>query len=1557
DIRFEPGKIEHVQNGLKHYLVVHDATSVDSGLYSVCISNVEFRFVMETVNKKRNTQSVYFLETEQSEEQCEETVIPRGVVATIQCQTSEPQASIQWCKDGTIIPPDISRFEFRSLDNNQSHEMVISNISWSDAGVYSVIINGKSSFVSKIVVVESELITQSVEEEIEPEIDVSLHVLESDQIVESNVPQSPRLDASHETLIPAIQETQDAAPVVSTVKELVSRESEEFEIIEKLPEEAALQEEPADNLEALNDIETLPPQETEERSSEKVFILGEAALSEQIQEKQTFEEIEMTSEEVKSEERLIPETAAIMESSDINFIASISNESADQEPRNTSEEQGVQITEITNAAAVESVQDSTRQNIGVASENAEILKQTECETVTKEHAAVPKSIETSVKPIDENPLQEKSNVHTGTEEIPKIIVPEETAVQSTDLLNSETEMNQGPVHPTVENISGSGNQKDDETAATQRHDESELRDAVSEIAHMVVDEAVLEASKPQEEIDKRSEDEHIRSVSVDLTFSRQSEQIISDVIVAEVGYDEDECSTIADTITSLSSSPLYTSPVFTGRLPASACFSHDKLTLEVMFSGVPQPTISWLLDDHELISDGERIAIKCENGISSIRFFNVDRNAGGILKCRATNCAGQVETVCEIIAADEISTISDSSITSSTRPHFVVLLPETVVHTVNDHIVIKCKFSGQPLPSAMWEKNGVLLDLQKYQVTTEDGISILKIENATLNDRATYTCTIANEAGCESTSCNIDIVDDHLAMERTGLHVMCERDQNDVELDILVQSPNHLGVTFSFPPVNRTLARQPPYFLLPLSDKIISDEKCTLKCVVMGIPLVIVKWTIDGVVVTENEYVGDHEIHFEDGIALLRLKNLKKDKYVVRCEAVNCKGKVTTNCVISKGLVDESEAGDLQKPSFVLPLKVRSFDHFTTDNHATLKCIVMGTPLPDVTCSFDGIEDNSKIRSEDGIVLIEVSDVTEKGVAVECTISNDTGIIKSNCIVRRIKQEENNYQRPIFVFNQAGSVSTDRELSVKVGVIASPEPTLFWKHNGKSIEEEGDYYEIFEDGIGILRVFDVQDGSHQFTCTAKNEYGQTTINIPVTVGEKTDKILTFVKALNVRCNYCGRLRTTQNCSREYIPLEFVWKKNGVGIVNDETQHFLAVGKQIGAEKKQQILKAVVVSQDEARNVCDIDGEKMYSCCREPNNFHHNNFRPEQYLDENSISINLESIAKTQRVLKFNINDAVGTIQETREVLIRPEVENDEEENYDINYSLRVDAQDARIIYVMTKKSNEMLQEVNPEAHNVEKTPVEQAVPVEEKPVEQAVPVEEKPVEQAVPVEEKPVEQAAPVEEKPVEQAVPIEEKPVEQAVPIEEKPVEQAAPVEEKPVEQVVPIEEKPDQQAAPVEEKPVEQAAPVEEKPVEQAVPIEEKPVEQAVPVEEKPDQQAAPVEEKPVEQAAPVEEKPVEQAVPIEEKPVEQAVPIEEKPVEQAVPVEEKPVEQAVPVEEKPVEQAAPVEEKPVEQAVPVEEKPVEQAVPIEEKPDQQAAPVEEKPVEQVVPVEEKP
>ena len=322
----------------------------------------------------------------------------------------------------------------------------------------------------------------------------------------------------------------------------------------------------------------------QKEESEKVEVKEKAAISE------TPKETPIESKQ-ESQEHEVPEQAALLETS----VQEVPEEAATLEQKKTEE----YITDSTDAAKLESVESSGGQP-----------------TITEETPVLAAALEEVQKTTEVDQSEEKV-------EQPKIIVPEKAAFpeqtpqqqdvenkqEDTPNMEKEDEMHQERIES--ESV---------EKAATQQTDSSEIRDAASEIAHLAIDEAVIEASKTSKGVETTEiEEEQVRSVSVDLTFSRESERIVSDVIVAEVGYDEDgecfiirffynflflECSTIADTITSLSSSPLYTTPVFTGRLPSSACFSHDKLMLEVMFSGVPQPTISWLLDDHELISDG-----------------------------------------------------------------------------------------------------------------------------------------------------------------------------------------------------------------------------------------------------------------------------------------------------------------------------------------------------------------------------------------------------------------------------------------------------------------------------------------------------------------------------------------------------------------------------------------------------------------------------------------------------------------------------------------------------------------------------------------------------------------------------------------------------------------------------------------------------------------------------------------------------------------------------------------------------------------------------------------
>lgn len=46
----DDAKMEHVVNGLKHYLVIHDTQPSDSASYSVRINNAEFKVAHMTVS-------------------------------------------------------------------------------------------------------------------------------------------------------------------------------------------------------------------------------------------------------------------------------------------------------------------------------------------------------------------------------------------------------------------------------------------------------------------------------------------------------------------------------------------------------------------------------------------------------------------------------------------------------------------------------------------------------------------------------------------------------------------------------------------------------------------------------------------------------------------------------------------------------------------------------------------------------------------------------------------------------------------------------------------------------------------------------------------------------------------------------------------------------------------------------------------------------------------------------------------------------------------------------------------------------------------------------------------------------------------------------------------------------------------------------------------------------------------------------------------------------------------------------------------------------------------
>ncbi|KAK6020643.1 immunoglobulin I-set domain protein [Ostertagia ostertagi] len=118
---------------------------------------------------------------------------------------------------------------------------------------------------------------------------------------------------------------------------------------------------------------------------------------------------------------------------------------------------------------------------------------------------------------------------------------------------------------------------------------------------------------------------------------------------------------------------------------------------------------------------------------------------------------------------------------------------------VNENIQLKCTFSGQPLPAVTWEKDGNLVDMNKnYNIITEDGVTILRLECTTLEDNAIFSCTVANSFGMQTATCKVIVEDDVLEHKRIGTHVICDREDASGEVDAVVLSPHKSATTFTF---------------------------------------------------------------------------------------------------------------------------------------------------------------------------------------------------------------------------------------------------------------------------------------------------------------------------------------------------------------------------------------------------------------------------------------------------------------------------------------------------------------------------------------------------------------------------------------------------------------------------------------------------------------------------------------------------------------------------------------------------------------------------------------
>ncbi|ETN77066.1 immunoglobulin I-set domain protein, partial [Necator americanus] len=1085
-----------------------------------------------------------------ADEPVEETCVPAGAIATINCETITEEHNIEWLKERVPIhvrrdePKDLDiRFVADDSEDGHNHSLTIVSIEPSDAGEYGVIIDGRYTTVTKIVVTESEVFTQSIFEE--PEVDVSLQmysvrddasvdliekritVLEKDVHDETRATQEiTHLFASKE------QPVENGFDFVDIIDEADDEYRKEEFYVEKI-DETAFGAAAAVAVEMTEKLfqDTFVELEEIQRRGEVISYAQEKGSAASTPESEQFEEIADVCVEFPTSDEDIPspkeqrhdEETIKFGDEEHHFVATLVRDSI-----NDAMKEAITI-EITTSSIHDEVtfqqkQEDGDREIPFADSSATTVEEQSLDT-QKEDVQTITAVETitSLKHEQEKIKSEEENrVVRDLDDVPHA----DDAAVSIPLFKKETiasEMSYGQ-----------------ESAALLSADVGKIQseevliplELYKDPPSYCVERSVPRARKCKLTVfltfDEKYDLLPVQEVQLSIDFNAPPEAEVTEVILSQIMYEDDEASTIEDTLTSLSSSCLYTVPEFLVPLKNSYEIREKSRALfKVVVKGVPLPRIAWFHNDNLLNPEKNILNIVCEDGVSFLEICECTEKWSGVLTCEAMNSAGTCKIKSEIsvtpegidpyvvqhyrlqclylqvrdfsereelpveihldgipcqtdvefvvpclkqsefraasfsveedlqptrsISPFEDENLSELSISSATgqSPAFTVALPPQVYSKLNESIQLKCSFTGQPLPSVTWEKDGNLVDLNKnYTIITEDGITILRLEYTTLEDNAIFSCTIANSFGMLTSQCRVIVEDDVHVHKNVAIRVICDRESASAEVNAVLNGPSQMETKFSTRPAvdkqkeleEETITEneiqeisygQAPYFQLPLQDGYFAGNKCVLKCIVVATPPAQVQWIVNEEMITDDE---NHRVIIEDGIAILQILNISCEELKISCTAINNYGKSVTTCHRTRSTFKlENEIP--QSPFFILPLK----DIECCEEEVQLKCVLSGEPLPKITWIVNGKELKEECGAsiyEDGITLLSLKNLKKGETKIaECKHLTTTKLVSAEIEKIIVEKGEREQQKEEVALAPPG---TTAEKTVEL-VTAAPE--------------------------------------------------------------------------------------------------------------------------------------------------------------------------------------------------------------------------------------------------------------------------------------------------------------------------------------------------------------------------------------------------------------------------------------------------------------------------------------------------------------------------------------
>ncbi|XP_075384531.1 hemicentin-1 isoform X2 [Tenrec ecaudatus] len=530
---------------------------------------------------------------------------------------------------------------------------------------------------------------------------------------------------------------------------------------------------------------------------------------------------------------------------------------------------------------------------------------------------------------------------------------------------------------------------------------------------------------------------------------------------------------------------------------------NKSVVLECHAEGVPTPRITWRKDGVILAGNHARYTI-LENGFLLIQSAQVT-DAGRYL-CMATNAAG----------TDRRRTDLQVHV-----PPSIALGPTNITVTVNVQTTLACEATGIPKPSISWRKNGHLLNVDQnqnsYRLLSSGSLVIL---SPSVDDTASYECTVTNEAGADKRTVDLNVqVPPSIADEPTDLLVTkhapalitCTAsgvpvpwihwNKNGIRLlprgasyrllssgaiEIFATQLDHAGrytciARNAAGSTHRhvTLRVQDPPIIQPQPSEldVILNNPIVLPCEATGTPSPFITWQKEGInVITSG---GKHAVLPSGGLQISRA--VTEDAGTYMCVAQNpggtALGKIKLNVQVPPVI-------SLHPSEYVTAV----------DKPVMLPCEARGLPPPDITWHKDGRAVMESVRQRtlsSGALQIAFAQPGDSG-QYTCTAANVAGSSSANTkltvhVPPRIRSTEVHY-----------TVNENSQAIFPCMADGIPTPTINWKKGNVLLADLLGKYTSEPYGELILENV-VPEDSGTYTCVANNAAGEDTHTVSLTV--------------------------------------------------------------------------------------------------------------------------------------------------------------------------------------------------------------------------------------------------------------------------------------------------------------------------------------------------------------------------------------------------------------------------------------------------------------------------